>query len=74
MSIGWDVGLSTWRLMRKVIPIRGSLEEHGEWKRAAQLDGFAFSAWARRVLNEAAEAERERREAVALSLRPLGRR
>lgn len=70
--------------MRKVIPIRGSLEEHGEWKRAAQLDGFAFSAWARRVLNEAAEAssaearfaraERERREAVALSLRPLGRR
>lgn len=40
---------------RNVIPIRGSSEEHQKWKTAAGSQ--SFSAWARRVLNEAAEAE-----------------
>jgi hypothetical protein len=57
VGIKWSVVASIWRLMRKVVPIRGSVEEHARWKEAAELSGLVFSPWARMRLNEAADAE-----------------
>lgn len=42
-------------MQRKVIPIRGSEEEHNRWKEAS--GSASFSTWARKTLNEAAEAQ-----------------
>jgi hypothetical protein len=48
---------------RNVIPLRGSEQERNTWGEAAALSNMAFSAWARRALNEAAESElAEKRE------------
>lgn len=46
---------------KKVIPIRGSEEEHENWRLAAQNENMAFSAWARRLLNEASDDARAKR-------------
>jgi len=46
-------------MAKNVIPIRASAEEHSRWKQAAGTQ--TFSAWARQMLNEAADAEEAER-------------
>lgn len=44
-------------MSRKVIPLRGTEEEHAFWKQAAKDAGLSFSVWARNCLNVCAADE-----------------